>query len=326
MAHTVGLDAPSAVERDLVGGKGASLRTLVRAGFRVPPGAVVTTDAYLSFIEAHDLAPKIRAIVDGIDFGDAVDVEQRCAEIRELITGAELPPAMAGEIRRVYQSLGHEVFVAVRSSGTAEDMAESSFAGQHDTYLDVRGEEAVVDAVQRCWASLWSARATAYRQRIGIEQGSVSIAVVIQAMISPESSGVLFTANPLTTAVDELVVNASWGLGEAIVSGIVTPDQYILNTGKYEGEVTDAGDQGGSGHPRPDEHFGHCHRRDSGCRPAAVRLLRPRTTPVGRPGPPRGRSRRRVAAGHRVGLRSGRVLPAAVARHHRRRLQLGRRS
>jgi pyruvate,water dikinase len=227
-SFAIAFSEATAGEREVAGGKGASLAHLAGAGFPVPPGFVVTTAAYREFIEANDLTGKLTAILDRIDFGDADAVEASTGEIRAMIASASFPPAVVEAIRTGYHDLG-EIPVAVRSSGTAEDMAEASFAGQHDTYLDVRGTDRVVEAVRDCWASLWSARVTAYREANGVDQRSVSIAVVVQSMIAAEVAGVLFTANPMNAAQNEYVVNASWGLGESVVSGVVTPDQFVLN-------------------------------------------------------------------------------------------------
>jgi pyruvate,water dikinase len=122
----------------------------------------------------------------------------------------------------------------VRSSGTAEDLAEASFAGQHDSYLDIHGQDDVLDGVRRCWASLWTARACAYRQQKGFDRAEVRLAVVVQTMISSDVSGVMFTANPLTTSTSEIVVNASWGLGEGVVSGMLTPDMFVVDGGTLQ--------------------------------------------------------------------------------------------
>ena len=136
-----------------------------------------------------------------------------------------MPADVAKRIRELYSTLGNNSYVAVRSSGTAEDMAEASFAGLHDTYLDVVGADAVIDAVKRCWASMWTARATSYRNALGFDHMQARIAVVVQRMIESEVSGVMFTGNPLTARTDEIVINASWGLGEGDRLGRLTPDE-----------------------------------------------------------------------------------------------------
>jgi phosphoenolpyruvate synthase/pyruvate phosphate dikinase len=174
------------------------------------------------------LNDRILPIVDEVNYDDADDLEAKTAKIRSLVMETPLASEMNASITKHYNSLGDSVYVAVRSSGTAEDLAEASFAGLHDTLLDIRGPEEVIDAIRECWASLWSARAVSYRNRNGFKHADVELAVVIQRMVSSEASGVLFTGNPLTTATDEVLINSSWGLGEAVVSGIITPDNFIL--------------------------------------------------------------------------------------------------
>lgn len=227
----------AAVDQRRVGGKGVNLARLTHAGFRVPPGFTVTTDAYGDAITAAGLSDPIAELLRGIDYADMTGLESATASIRELIEAAPVPDDVGAQVRDAYAAFtaacgpstgGAGAFVAVRSSGTAEDLAETSFAGQHDTYLDVRGADAVLDALRRCWASMWSTRATAYRQQQGIAHDTVRLAVVVQLMVGSEVSGVMFTANPVTAATDEIVVNASYGLGEGIVSGILTPDQFVL--------------------------------------------------------------------------------------------------
>ncbi|MNK78765.1 Phosphoenolpyruvate synthase [compost metagenome] len=204
---------------DLAGGKGANLGELVRAGFPVPAGFVVTTDAYQRFVEASGLESAIAEAVwaricDG-------------APIRAAFERAPIPREVEHRILQAFKALGTEP-VAVRSSATAEDLPEAAFAGQQDTYLNVIGEDALLDAVRRCWASLWTDRAIAYRDRQGLDQQAVKLAVVVQRMVQAEAAGVIFTANPVTGARDEMVVDASPGLGEAVVSGLVTPDHVVL--------------------------------------------------------------------------------------------------
>lgn len=225
---------PDATTHARVGGKGANLARLAQAGFRVPPGFSITTDAYVAFLRETDIVGRLDALVGRLEFGDLGKLEAQTAEIRELIESTEIPADLAETIGREYAEIGTDVYVAVRSSGTAEDLAEASFAGQHDTYLDIRGHDGVLDAVRRCWASMWTARAVAYRNKNGFPQLEGQIAVVVQTMVSSEVSGVMFTGNPLTAATDEIVIDASWGLGEAVVSGIVTPDQFIVKSWNLE--------------------------------------------------------------------------------------------
>lgn len=216
-----------ASDKSLTGGKGANLGLLTQAGFDVPPGFTVTTSAYVTFLADTGLDQKIAAVLDGLDYGVATDVDAATSEIRALIEDSDVPASLGTAITAAHGQLGAE-YVAVRSSGAAEDLADASFAGLHDTYLDVQGAEDTVDAVKRCWASLWTTRATTYRNRNGFNHFESPIAVVIQKMISSEVSGVMFTANPLNAYTDEFVINSSWGLGEAVVQGITTPDEYIV--------------------------------------------------------------------------------------------------
>jgi phosphoenolpyruvate synthase/pyruvate phosphate dikinase len=207
------------VDRDdlpFAGGKGANLGALRRGGFSVPDGFVVSTDAYAAVVNAGGLET---AIADGLAADDP-------AAIRAAFAAAPVPEAVRAAIAQAYAALGGGP-VAVRSSATAEDLPGAAFAGQQDTVLNVVGEAAVVDAVRHCWASLWTDRAVAYRRRRGIDDPQ--IAGVVQRMVDAEFAGVLFTANPVTGQRTETVVEAGAGLGEAVVSGLVTPDHYVLD-------------------------------------------------------------------------------------------------
>ena len=216
----------------LVGGKGANLGELVRAKLPVPMAFCVNTLAYRRLIEASSLLAPILRVLEGLDYDDAADIETRAASIREMIIAAEVPADIDAEVRSAYarleSQLGENVLVSVRSSATAEDLPGTSFAGQQDTYLNIQGAEAVINHVQRCWASLWTDRAVSYRHRQGFKHEDVLLAVVVQQMFPSEVAGVMFTANPVTSNPDEIFLNTSWGLGEAIVSGRVNPDQYII--------------------------------------------------------------------------------------------------
>ncbi|MGY3567372.1 PEP/pyruvate-binding domain-containing protein [Sinomonas sp. RB5] len=209
------LAAVGAGDLPAVGGKGANLGELMAAGLPVPPGFVVTTAAYRAHAAAAGLDPEAAA--------------EDPARARDLLTSTPLAPAARHEIAAALADLGPDgMRVAVRSSATAEDLPGAAFAGQQDTFLDILGTDAVLDAVRRCWASLWTDRAVDYRRRQGIDPHEVAIAVVIQRMVPAEAAGVLFTANPLTGRRDELVVDAAPGLGEAVVSGEVTPERLVL--------------------------------------------------------------------------------------------------
>jgi len=221
------LDEPGAAP-GMVGGKGASLARLVRAGFRVPPGFHVTTSAYLDFTRRGGLHERVLAAMSVVDVSDPATLDAASARIGDLFAGQPMPASTAAAIAEAYAGLGDDVPVAVRSSATAEDLPGLSAAGQHDTYLNVHGETAVLDAVKRCWASLWSARAIGYRARRGVEPGKVSIAVVVQQLVLAEAAGVLFTVNPVGGA-REVVISANWGLGESVVAGDVTPDIAVVD-------------------------------------------------------------------------------------------------
>jgi pyruvate,water dikinase len=214
----------------VAGGKGSSLARLSAAALPVPAAFVVTTAAYQRFVVDNDLDQIIMAALQPADAAEPATLELASRSIGVLINGAHMPPTVADDVRQAYAALGGgDMPVAVRSSATAEDLPGMSFAGQQESFLNVRGERALLDAVQRCWGSLWTARAIGYRIKMGIDQRSVSMAVVVQRMVPSEVSGVLFTANPTTGQRSELVVNASFGLGEAVVSGEVTPDRFVVD-------------------------------------------------------------------------------------------------
>jgi pyruvate,water dikinase len=234
VAYTVKFEEQASIDKSVVGGKGANLGLLTQAGFPVPSGFCVTTDAHAAFLSRAGLDDQIAMIAASLNYDDADQLEARAGQIRKLIVGAEVPADLANEIARAYGQIGADVLVAVRSSGTAEDLAEASFAGMHDTYLDIRGADALVDAVKRCWASLWTTRATAYRKNKGIEHATARMSVVVQTMVAADVAGVMFTANPLSAATDEIVINATWGLGEALVGGIITPDEFVVRSGTLE--------------------------------------------------------------------------------------------
>jgi phosphohistidine swiveling domain-containing protein len=221
------LDDPGAAPA-VVGGKGASLARLARAGFGVPPGFHVTTGAYLDFIGRAGLREPVLAAMSAVDGSDVGTFDVASARIGELFAAQPMPAPTAVAIAGACACLGADVPVAVRSSATVEDLPGMSAAGQHDTYLNVRGEAAVLDAVKRCWASLWSARAIGYRARRGVEPGGVNIAVVVQQFVPADAAGVMFTIDPVGGA-HEVVISANWGLGESVVDGGVTPDIAVVN-------------------------------------------------------------------------------------------------
>ncbi len=240
---------------EVVGGKGRSLARMVNAGFSVPGGFHVTTAAYRGFVSENDLQAKIVDLARAEVTDRALSFESASRSIQALFDGPPLAAAVVAEIREAYGALGGDAPpVAVRSSATAEDLPGLSFAGQQETFLNVRGGEAVVEAVRRCWASLWTPQAISYRHQNGIDQESVAMAVTVQIMVRSEVSGILFTANPATGERSEMIVNASFGLGEAVVSGQVTPDTYIVDRasraaketmiGPKEQQIVSDGEQG----------------------------------------------------------------------------------
>jgi len=212
---------------DQAGGKAANLGELTRAGLPVPPGFVVLTEAYRAYIAEHQLHEQITALAAASD--DPAGYDEAAAQIKALFED-EVSDTLRTEIAEAYAALGEDVPVAVRSSATAEDLQEASFAGQQDTFLNVRGLDDLLVAVGDCWASLWTARAMAYRARQGIDPATVSLAVVVQQMVDAESAGVMFTANPSNGRRDETVISAAWGLGESVVSGAVNTDNIVVRT------------------------------------------------------------------------------------------------
>jgi len=194
-----------------------SLAKLARAGLPVPDGFHITTEAYRRFVADNGLQPRILQALEGLDASDPASVEPVSRRIGGFFANGLIPAEIAQAVSDAYAELsnipsatGNQKPVAVRSSATAEDLPEASFAGQQDTYLNVCGAAALLEAVKRCWASLWTARAIAYRARQGIAPESVALAVVVQQLVLSESSGVMFTANPVTGAWDEIVIDASW--------------------------------------------------------------------------------------------------------------------
>jgi pyruvate,water dikinase len=222
------LNSPQAtLER--VGGKGESLTRMAIAGLPVPLGFHITTDAYRRFVEENHLSEGIQSAAAQAQVDDPATLDHASGQIQSLFAQGTIPGDIAEVIKRWYDALGADTPVAVRSSATAEDLPDASFAGQLETYLNMRGGDEVLDAVKRCWASLWTGRAIGYRQRQGIHPEEVSMAVVVQQLVAAEVAGVVFTANPVTGSQNELMINAAWGLGEAIVGGLVTPDTMVVN-------------------------------------------------------------------------------------------------
>lgn len=228
MNYTIPFSKLNKTDIPVAGGKGANLGELSSAGFPVPPGFVLTTDAYDTFVETHDFQRQIIDLVQTVSADDPQSCAVVSENIKQLFLHADVPRDIVEALMAMKDSLD-ETAVAVRSSATVEDLPETSFAGQHDTCLNIQGEEALLAAVKNCWASLWSARAIAYRIRQDIDPTMVSMAVVVQQFIPADSAGVLFTADPVDGDRKQIVLNATWGLGEAIVSGQVTPDTVVVD-------------------------------------------------------------------------------------------------
>ena len=224
----------------LVGGKNASLGEMIRSlsplGVRVPDGFAITAEAYREFVRGAGIEDQIRELLGGLRRDHVQDLVERSEKIRRLVTSAELPPALRDEALAAYRELSakysvDDADVAVRSSATAEDLPGASFAGQQDTYLNIRGEEALLDAVRRCFASLFTARAIGYREDMGFDHLEVALSVGVQKMVRSDlaSSGVLFTLDPESGHRGVALITSSWGLGEAIVQGQVVPDQFYVH-------------------------------------------------------------------------------------------------
>lgn len=218
----------------IVGGKGANLGEMAGAGFPVPDGFCVTAAAYFAFLEANDLTKKIHTVLDRLDVNNAKKLQSSAKKVQDIILRAKMPPELAEEIARSYEKLGKNVSVAVRSSATAEDLPEASFAGQQATFLNIHGAKEVVKATQMAWASLFEARAIFYRVTNKFDHFKVGIAVPVQRMVQSDVSGVMFSINPVTNDKSMVVVEAIWGLGENIVQGIVTPDHYEVQRDTWD--------------------------------------------------------------------------------------------
>ena len=231
--YTFAFDSTETPEHDRLGGKCTSLAIMTGAGMPVPPGFAVTTDAFDAVMNQTTLRDHIVKHLAGLDPNDVVDVDTRAAHIRELIMTQEVPADVRDESIAAYNTLmelcGGEVPVAVRSSATAEDLPDASFAGQQDTYLWIIGQEAVMQKIRECWASLYTARAITYRMANNISDEGLSMAVAVQKMVNSRTSGVAMTIDPSNGDKSKIVVDSSWGLGEMVVSGEVTPDNFMID-------------------------------------------------------------------------------------------------
>ena len=225
-------------DRPTVGGKGASLGELVRAGIAVPPGFVVRTGAFENYLQALERDAPVRARVAALAAGDLAAIDALSRELRARIEHAVLPPAVLDEIAAAHAELcggaGHAP-LAVRSSATTEDAADASFAGLQDTYLWVTDLEQTLHYVRSCWASLYSVESLNYRLRRGIPEDGVAMGVVVQQMVDARTAGVMFTRSPLSGDRSVITIEGAWGLGSAVVGGEVTPDRWVI--GKITGEI-----------------------------------------------------------------------------------------
>jgi pyruvate,water dikinase len=229
------LDEVRKEDTPLVGGKNANLGEMAAAGIPVPPGFAVTAYAFKYFLEKTGLGEKIYEMLRKLDVNNTRELEETTRKIREMILAQPMPPEVEEEIKKYYYELARKLGlepsklrVAVRSSATAEDLPGASFAGQQDTYLNVYGAESVVEHVKRCWASLFTARATFYRVAHGIPHEKTHMSVTVQKMVNSKAAGVMFTLHPVTGDESVIVIESSWGLGESVVGGKVTPDEYIV--------------------------------------------------------------------------------------------------
>ena len=217
----------------IAGGKGANLGELTQAGIPVPPGFVVTAQAYEYFMDEAGINDKVMSILEETDINDTKALQAAAEEIKKIIVESPIPDDLVMYIREYYNELCQRVGeedtdVAIRSSATAEDLPEASFAGQQDTFLHVSGDDEVIEFIRKCWASLFEARAIFYREENNFEHSKVYIAVVVQKMAFADKAGVMFTVNP-STGEEIALIEGSWGLGEAVVSGDVTPDNYQVD-------------------------------------------------------------------------------------------------
>jgi pyruvate,water dikinase len=222
--HVLWFDDPECHRPDIAGGKGASLGRLRKAGLPVPPGFVVVADALGESLDRHGARDEVAALVASFGGHDRPRV---AADLQSIVTAATLGEDLTAEVEEAYAGLGEDVFVAVRSSACAEDGETASFAGQQETFLNVVGSDEVLDRIVRCWASFFSERALFYRHRKG-SLADLGMAVVVQRQIASDKSGVMFTTDPIRRRTDQMVIEAVLGLGESVVSGMVTPDNYVV--------------------------------------------------------------------------------------------------
>jgi pyruvate,water dikinase len=219
----------------LVGGKNANLGELLNAGMPVPPGFAVTAYAYKKFITENSIGSRIRKAISETTavLSNPQQFEKVSRDIRELIESTPMPVKIEKAIKKAYVVLGKKTkkerfFVAVRSSATTEDLPDASFAGQHESYLNIRGQKELIETTLKCWSSLFSPRAIVYRTKMGFKDEQVLMSVGVQEMVDARAAGVVFSLNPLTGERGQIVIEANWGFGQSVVSGSTTPDQYIV--------------------------------------------------------------------------------------------------
>jgi pyruvate,water dikinase len=239
--HIAWFDRHDASLEPVLGGKNTSLGIMTMAGLPVPPGFAVTAAAYQRAIHDTGLADRLAAMVSSLDVSDGTALARVATEARESITGTPLPSWLSDQVDEAYATLSQrrgqaDLPVAIRSSATCEDQPDASFAGEHDTYLWIRSADAVREHVLRCWASLYTERAICYRRQMGYLEDGAAMSVGVQQMVMPRASGVAFTLNPLNGDRSQVAIDASWGLGEAVVSGSVTPDNFLVD--KVMGTIT----------------------------------------------------------------------------------------
>ena len=236
----VWLGEEAAGDAKLVGGKAAGLSGMIKAGIPVPPGFIVTTEAYKQFVLESGIAGYIKYVLEEVVVsGKPSEYEKASELIRSKFARTPMPHRIVSEIVEAYRRLAElsgveEPLVAVRSSATVEDLPEASFAGQQETYLNVKGADSVVEMVKRAWSSLWTARALSYRDSLNVDHEAALMAVIVQKMVNSRSSGVAFTIHPVTGEEDKVVIEAIWGLGEYIVGGKVTPDRFVISKSNLE--------------------------------------------------------------------------------------------
>jgi len=241
MGHIVWFERYTSADRCAVGGKNASLGELTCAGLPVPPGFAVTAAAYSRARDAAGLTGPLVALVAAADPDQARSVAEAGRAARALVASMPLPDHLDAEVREAYAQLcgrcrADDVPVAVRSSATCEDQPDASFAGEHDSYLWVRGADDVLSNLRRCWASLFTDRAISYRRQMGYPETGLAMGVVVQKMVQPRAAGVAFTLNPRDGDRSQVAIDASWGFGEAVVGGEVNPDNFLVD--KVIGEVS----------------------------------------------------------------------------------------